>query len=113
MVLYPPPADPEKFEAEYAEHIRTAARILKGKTRVVATRVLSLPNNIPPYYRITEIHFPSMESLQACINAPEAQETMSYGVTISTGGKPVFLVAQDEKLKFKHRGKVSGNGHRR
>ena len=46
-------------------------RELVGKTRFVATRVVGLSNGTrPPFYRIAEVYFPSLQALQAC--APSA-----------------------------------------
>jgi hypothetical protein len=33
---------------------------------MVATKVLGSPQGLPPFYRIAEIHFPSIEALEAC-----------------------------------------------
>ena len=48
------------------EHVPLAIRKLEGKTKIVATNILTSPQGAPPYYRIAEIHFPSMTALEAC-----------------------------------------------
>jgi uncharacterized protein (TIGR02118 family) len=67
MVIYPRPTDIEAFEKVYQnEHVPLAVEKLGGKTKFVATKVLASPQGTPPFYRIAEIHFPSMEALEAC-----------------------------------------------
>jgi len=53
-----------------------------------------------PFHRIAEVYFPSMEALEACLNSPGGQETAGHAVEISTGGAPVFLIAEVESFDF-------------
>ena len=73
---------------------------LGGKTKFVATKVLASPQGTPSFYRIAEIHFPSMEALEACAASAGAQETLAHAMSIPTGGKPIFLVADEETFTF-------------
>lgn len=67
MVIYPRPTDIDAFEKVYQdEYVPMAVEKLVGKTKLVATKVLASPQGIPPFYRIAEIHFPSIETLEAC-----------------------------------------------
>ena len=101
MVLYPRPTDVEAFEKVYQhDHIPMAVAKLSGKTKLVATKVLASPQGTPPFYRIAEIHFPSMEALEACAASAGAKETLAHAVSISTGGTPIFLVAEEETFTF-------------
>ena len=101
MVLYPRPTDIEAFEKMYQnDHIPMAVAKLSGKTRFVATKVLASPQGTLPFYRIAEIHFPSMEALEACAASAGAKETLAHAVSISTGGRPIFLVADEETITF-------------
>jgi len=62
IVMYTRPTDVQTFEAVYnRDHVPMAVEKLAGKTKLVATRVLSSPNGKPPFHRIAEIHFPSIE----------------------------------------------------
>ena len=55
----------EKLHQE--EHVPMIVDKLVGKTRFVATKVVATPDGTPPpFYRIAEVHFPSLEALQAC-----------------------------------------------
>ena len=101
MVLYPRPTDIEAFEKVYQhDHVPMAVAKLSGKTKFVATKVLASPQGTPPFYRIAEIHFPSMEALEACAASAGAKETLAHAVSISTGGRPIFLVADEETFTF-------------
>ena len=91
MVMYPRPQDIDTFEhlyqdeevpigdglsSEYAgtfeafeklyqeEHVPMILDKLVGKTRFVATRVVGTSNGTrPPFYRIAEVYFPSLQVL--------------------------------------------------
>jgi hypothetical protein len=77
-----------------------AAARLVGKTKMASTTVLRSPQGTPPFYRIAEVHFPSMEALQQCAASPGAQETLSNAVKISSGGPPVIMIAEEETSTF-------------
>jgi len=67
VVIYPHSKDVDVFEKVYQqEHVPLAVAKLSGKTKIVATRVLGSPQGTSPFYRIAEIHFPSMQALEAC-----------------------------------------------
>jgi uncharacterized protein (TIGR02118 family) len=101
VVIYPRPKDVEEFERVYQkEHVPMAVEKLVGKTKFVATRVLDSPQGTPPFYRIAEIHFPSLGALEACAASEGAKETLAHAVAISSGGSPIFLIAEEETFTF-------------
>jgi uncharacterized protein (TIGR02118 family) len=101
VVIYPRPTDVERFEKVYTEeHIPMAIDKLAGKTKIVASKVLDSPDGTPLFYRIAEIHFASREALNACTASEGAQATIAHAESISTGGKPIFLVAEEETIAF-------------
>ena len=106
VVLYPNPKDPEAFEKAYTtEHIPLVASIAKklGRcTKVVYTRVLMSPQGASPFCRIAELHYPSLEALQADFSTPEEQELGAHAASISTGGIAVSLVCEEETVFFKN-----------
>jgi uncharacterized protein (TIGR02118 family) len=66
IVAYPQPKDIAAFDKIYQEeHVPMAIAKLAGKTKMVATKILS-PHGESPFYRVAEVHFPSMEALQKC-----------------------------------------------
>lgn len=101
IVAYPPPKDVVEFERRYkAEHIPLAVEKLAGKTKLVATTVLASPQGKAAFHRIAEVHFPSLEALQACAASAGGKETLAHATAISTGGPPVVLVAEEETFTF-------------
>jgi len=101
MVMYPRPKDVDAFERVYqAEHVPMAVEKLKGKTKFVATKVTGSPMGTAPFYRIAEVHFPSMEALQACAASQGGQETIGHATKISSGGPPVVMIAEEESFSF-------------
>ncbi len=102
IVAYPTPTNIDEFEKIYTEdHVPMAIEKLAGKTRIVATRVIGTPSGDPaPFYRIAEVHFPSMEALEACAASSGGQETLAHAATISSGGPPVMLIAEEESFEF-------------
>ena len=102
-VIYPRPKDVESFEKVYtSEHVPLAGAKLGGKTKIVATKVLGSPQGIPPFYRVAEVYFPSMQALEACAASDGGKEVLAHAVKISTGGTPIFLVAEEETFAFAH-----------
>ncbi len=100
-VIYPRPKDIKAFEKAYQEeHIPMAVEKLAGKTKAVTTKILSSPQGTPPFYRIAEIHFPSMEALQACAASQGGKETLAHAASISSGGPPVILMGEEEVFNF-------------
>src|SRR5260370_882373 len=94
VVIYPRPTDVDHFEKIYMEeHIPMAIEKLAGKTKIVASKVLDSPTAASQFYRMAEIHFPSLETLNACTASEGAQSTIAHAESISTGGKPIFFVA--------------------
>jgi uncharacterized protein (TIGR02118 family) len=99
--MYPRPKDVDAFEKIYqTEHVPLAVAKLGGKTKMVATKVLGSPQGIPPFYRIAEVYFPSMQALEACAASEGGKETLANAVKISSGGTPIFLVAEEETFTF-------------
>jgi uncharacterized protein (TIGR02118 family) len=101
IVMYPRPKDIDAFEKLYqSEHVPMAVKNLAGKTRLVATKVNASPQGTPPFYRIAEVHFPSMAELQACAASEGGKETLQHAVSISSGGPPVIMIAEEESFNF-------------
>ncbi len=101
IVMYPRPTDVEAFEKVYQdEHVPMAVEKLAGKTRFVATKVIGSPQGEAPFYRIAEVHFPSMDALQACAASDGGRETLAHATKISSGGAPVIMVAEEESFNF-------------
>lgn len=101
VVMYPRPKDVDAFEKIYqSEHVPLAVSKLQGKTKVVATKATGSPQGTPQYYRIAEIHFATMQALQACAASQGGQETLAHAAKISSGGPPVVFIAEEESYTF-------------
>lgn len=101
VVMYPRPKDVDAFEKIYqSEHVPLAVAKLGGKTKIVATKILGSPQGVPPFYRIAEVYFPSMQALEACAASEGGKEALASAVKISSGGVPIFLVAEEETFTF-------------
>jgi uncharacterized protein (TIGR02118 family) len=101
IVAYPQPKDVEAFEAIYQnEHVPLALANLAGKTKMVSTKTVQTPQGMPAFYRIAEVHFPSLEALQRCAESTGGKETLANAVKISSGGPPVIMVAEEESFTF-------------
>ena len=102
IVMYPQPTNIDEFEQRYAnEHVPMAVEKLAGKTRFVASLITGSVGKDPaPFHRIAEVYFPSMQALEDCLNSAGGQETAGHAVEISTGGAPVFLIAEVESFDF-------------
>ena len=101
VVIYPRPIDIEAFEKAYQnEHVPMAVKRLAGKTKLVATKVQGSPQGKAAFYRIAEVHFPSVEALQACAASAGCKETLAHAAKISSGGPPVILIAEEQVFTF-------------
>jgi len=96
VVLYPHPTDVEVFERAYVEeHIPLVKAKIGGATKFTFTTVRGAVGAEPSYHRVTEVNFESMEALQASASTSGTQEAAKHGVAISSGGVPLFLIADE------------------
>jgi len=101
IVIYPRPTDIEAFNKCYQEeHVPMAVENLAGKTKIVATKVIGSPQGIPPFHVMVEVYFPSIEALESCAASEGGKKTLAHAVSISTGGSPIFLVAEEQVHNF-------------
>ena len=78
VVIYPRPDEIDAFETVYnRDHVPMAVAKLAGKTKIVASKIVGSPQGTPPFHRIAEIHFPSMEALQACAASEIGKQTIA------------------------------------
>ena len=101
VISYPRPTDVDVFEKVYQdEHVPLAVAKLGGKSKIVATKILGSPQGTPPYYRVAEVYFPSIQALEACAASEGGKEALAHAVKISSGGPPIFLIAEEETFTF-------------
>jgi uncharacterized protein (TIGR02118 family) len=72
-VLYAPQKDPDAFTKYYlSKHMPMVDKVPGVKKTEVATILPPAPNQpAPPYYRITEIYFENVETMQKTFASPE------------------------------------------
>ena|SRR3989442_5115527 len=104
FVCYPHPKNPVAFEKAYAEeHLPLAGPILAraGAQKAVFTRLSNSPQGKPHFYRIAEIHFPSVERLNEALTSPDVQKAVADANRISTGGPVVAMISgEDQTVTF-------------
>ena len=103
IVIYPTPRDPAAFERVYREEHSpmVTQKTFPGLTRFVATKISGTADGKPaPYARVAELHFPSLQALQAAAASDGAKRAVAHAISISTGGAPLFLVAEEETTSF-------------
>jgi len=98
VVLYPRPIDPEAFEQVYdAEHVPMVLKNFPQMTTFTTTKVLGSPQGDPPYSWVAELHFQSLDVLQASAATEEARQTVAHGMALSTGGSLTLLVCVEAR----------------
>lgn len=103
MVMYPYPADVDKFDRDYTEdHAPMVSSDTFPKiTKFVANKVAGTPDGRQPKYRlIAELHFASMEDLQAAASNDSAQKAVAHAFEISSGGPPEILICEEDAKTF-------------
>jgi uncharacterized protein (TIGR02118 family) len=103
MVLYPTPRDSAAFERVYRdEHTpMVTPSAFPGITRFVASRIAGTPDGSPaPFVRMAELHFASLDALQKAAGSESAKRVVQHALSISTGGPPVFLIAEETSTTF-------------
>ena len=96
FVMYPPPKNTQEFELAYRdEHLPMAGPKLKGATGVSTLRVVGPASAPPPYYLISEVVFPDVETLKSCTTSEDGRQAVEHAASISTGGAPMVIAVVD------------------
>lgn len=102
IVMYPWPEDPDDFERVYQqEHMPIAEAQIPNKTKMLSTRITgSGTGETPEFYRIAQLHFPSLAALQEAADSEGGKAALEHAFEISTGGPPVVMIAEEEVIEF-------------
>jgi uncharacterized protein (TIGR02118 family) len=101
VVMYPRPKDIDVFEYVYKnEHVPMALENLSGKTKIVATEVLSSTFGTPAFHRVAEVYFSSRKALEERAASEGGKLTIAHALSISSGGTPTVFVAEEETFVF-------------
>lgn len=95
-VLYNEPINPDGFEDYYFDrHLSIAAKI-PNVTRVETAKAAATPDGSPlPYFRMAELWFDDLQTLQTSMGSPEGQATVADLANFATSGADVFIAAVD------------------
>ena len=105
IVMYPRPKDIDTFEYAYKnEHVPMAVENLTGKTKMVATKIVGSLFGTPAFHRVAEVHFPSLTALEECAASEAGKLTIGHALSISSGGTPTVLIAEEETFVFEEAG---------
>jgi uncharacterized protein (TIGR02118 family) len=97
LVLYPRPRNEEEFDRAYRdEHLPYAGPRLAGASGVVTKRVVGPAFAPPPYHLISDVSFPTIETLKGCAGSSGGQEALAHAASISSGGAPTIVVVVDD-----------------
>jgi uncharacterized protein (TIGR02118 family) len=95
IVLYPFPADVDRFNQDYENHLQLLHRKMQIPEQAhpyTLTRFVELPQGRPVYYLMFTLPFPSPEALQQAFATQEMQEVAADANRLSSGGAPIILV---------------------
>jgi uncharacterized protein (TIGR02118 family) len=101
IVMFPRPKNEEEFERLYREQYAPLVETAGNKALLVEAKVIAAPLGPMPHYRITEIHFPTRKELEDCLRSQRGQRAILQAVRISSGGAPVFLIAEEQAAAFR------------
>ena len=97
IVLYPTPCDAGRFEDDYhGEHMPLMRSLIAPNSRLATFRVRG--PGVAPYYRLAEVHFASLEELNAFARSEVGQGARRSSERVSSGGKPIVLVCEQDAL---------------
>ncbi len=92
--LFGQPEDPDAFEEYYANTHVPLARKIPNLKRFDQVKVVATPDGSePPYYRVGELWFESMDQLQSGLGSAEGQEVTQDIQNFATGGV-TFLISE-------------------
>jgi uncharacterized protein (TIGR02118 family) len=96
LVLYPIPKNAAEFDRRYREeHLPYAGPRLVGATGVATRKVVGPAFAPPPYHMLSDVSFPSLDTLKTCAMSAGGKETLAHAASISSGGTPMVIVVDD------------------
>jgi uncharacterized protein (TIGR02118 family) len=97
-VLYGQPKNPAAFERYYLDTHTPIALKVKGLRRFEIVKVSGTADGTPaPYYRIADLYFDDVATMQAALGSPEGQAAAADIANFATGGV-TMLIAEVQVL---------------
>jgi uncharacterized protein (TIGR02118 family) len=98
-VLYGHPKSPAEFEKYYWDTHTPIARTVKNVRRFETSMVVGTADGSPPpYYRLADLYFEDMASLQAAMGSPEGQAAANDLPNFATGGVTLLIADVQDLL---------------
>jgi uncharacterized protein (TIGR02118 family) len=98
VVLYPHPFDREEFNRRYREEHIPICQQFANMTQMVMTPILGGPRGKAEFYKLVEMHFPSLEALQADFGTEVGRQSAVHAAELSTGGAPTILICGADEV---------------
>ena len=96
LVLYPIPKNAAEFDRRYREeHLPYVGPRLVGATGVATRKVVGPAFAPPPYHMLSDVSFPSLDTLKTCAMSAGGKEALAHAASISSGGAPMVIVVDD------------------
>ncbi|MBX5475599.1 MAG: EthD family reductase [Clostridia bacterium] len=97
VVMFKRPEDPEEFERLYRETHLPLARQMPGLRRMELSRFTGVPGGgDPPYYRMAELYFDSMDALNASMASEPSREAAKNLMSFAKGIVSMSIAEVDE-----------------
>ena len=98
VVLYPHPIDADEFERLYVgKHLPLMRELVGPGVPLPTYRTIGSGERQPPFYRVAEIHFRSMDHFNEFTGSGRSKIGHESSVKVSTGGKPIYLVCEEQE----------------
>lgn len=95
-VLYGYPTDPEAFEDYYANtHMPLVGKVSNIQRAEIGRTIATPEDEKPPYYRIAELWFESLDQMQESLGSPEGREVVDDIQNFATGGATTLVSEVD------------------
>jgi uncharacterized protein (TIGR02118 family) len=92
LVIYNPPADPQAFDAYYANvHTPIAKKIPGLRSLELSRGGIVNPTGPAPFHQIAILTFDDMAALQAGIGSDEGQAAVADMANFASGGASVLM----------------------
>jgi uncharacterized protein (TIGR02118 family) len=92
IVLFGHPEDAGAFEDHWSSHHVALAQKIPNVQQLEASKVTGTPDGSePPYHRVAELSFGSVEEMQAAMGSPEGQAAVGDFQNFATGGVTVLV----------------------
>ncbi|GAC1301011.1 MAG: EthD family reductase [Vulcanimicrobiaceae bacterium] len=92
LALYNAPADPTHFEQYYhGTHVPIAKRLPGLRSYTINVGAIGSPAGAAPYYLVAILTFDSMAAVQAALQSPEGQATVTDVPNFASGGVDIMM----------------------